>query len=57
MNVMLFQITGHSTVSLKAYSDPQQPNVDVRITGPSWGEFLAQRGSNAEKASIWWHSG
>ena len=38
--------------------DPHQRNIEVRITGPLWGEFTgefpAQRTSNAEKASIWW---
>ena len=55
MNVMLSQVTGHSTVCLA-----HQRTIKVRITGPLWGEFTGdrwnfpQKASNAEKASIWW---
>ena len=39
MNVMLYQITGHSTVYLTAYADQHQGNIKVRVTGPLRGEF------------------
>ena len=50
MNVLMSQITGHSTVCLTAYADPHERNIRARITGHTWGEFTG----DAEKASKWW---
>ena len=58
MSAMVSQITGVSIVYPTFFF---KENINLRVTGlcegnsPLTDEFHAQRASNVENASIWWH--